>query len=218
MSLRRIGSAAGAVRATASRGTVAPMNRPVPLLTRRRACALAAALWPAAAARAEGADEAAAWAALREGAIVLFRHADAPGIGDPPQFRLGDCSTQRNLGDAGRAQSRRIGERLRREAVPVQAVWASQWCRTRETADLAALGPVREQPAFNSFFADRGDGPAQTAAARALLLGWRERGTLVVVTHQVNISALTGEFAGSGEGLVLRRQGPTLAVVGRIRP
>ena len=130
-----------------------------------------------------------------------------------------DSKPQRNLDDSGLAQVRRPGERLKRESVEVGAVWAPPWCRARETAEPATFGPeVREVPAFNSFFADRGDGPAQTSAARALLLGWRERGTLVVVTHQVNISALTGEFAGSGEGLVLRRQGPTLAVVGRIRP
>ena len=97
-------------------------------------------------------------------------------------------------------------------------MWASQWCRTRETAELAALGPVREVPAFNSFFGERGDEPAQTAAARALLLGWRERGTLVVVTHQVNISALTGEATASGEGIVLRAKGGTLERVGRLRP
>ncbi len=194
------------------------MKPPAPQLTRRRACALAAALLPAGPALAQDAGEAAAWAALREGAIVLFRHAHAPGVGDPPQFRLGDCGTQRNLDDGGRAQSRRIGERLKRELVPVGAVWSSQWCRARETAERAALGPVREVPAFNSFFADRGDEPAQTAAARTLLLGWREPGTLVVVTHQVNISALTGQFAGSGEGVVLRRQGRALLVVGRIRP
>ena len=187
-------------------------------LTRRRVCGMAAALLPAAAAAAETAHEAAAWAALREGAIVLFRHAHAAGVGDPPQFRLGDCSTQRNLDDSGRAQSRRLGERLKRESVEVGAVWASQWCRTRETAELATLGPVREVPAFNSFFGDRGDEPAQTAAARALLLGWRGRGTLVVVTHHVNISALTGQGAASGEGVVLRRQGQTLTVVGRIQP
>jgi phosphohistidine phosphatase SixA len=185
-------------------------------MSRRRAIALA--LLPATPLTAAGAAEATAWAALREGAIGLFRHANAPGVGDPPQFKLGDCRTQRNLDESGRAQSRRLGERLRRESVPVSAVWASQWCRTRETAELAALGPVREVAAFNSFFGDRGDEPAQTAAARALLLGWRERGTLVVVTHQVNISALTGQGAASGEGVVLRRHGQALAVVGRIAP
>ena len=76
---------------------------------------------------------------------------------------------------------------------------------------------LREVGAFNSFFGTSGDEAAQTTAARKLLLGWRERGTLVVVTHQVNISALTGLSTSSAEGVVLRRRGDTLQVVGRIR-
>ncbi len=73
--------------------------------------------------------------------------------------------------------------------MPVSALWGSQWCRTRDTAALFELGPVREVGAFNSFFGTQGDEARQTAAARNLLLGWRERGTLVAVTHQVNIRA-----------------------------
>ena len=58
------------------------------------------------------ADEAAAWAALREGGhIILMRHATAPGVGDPPNFRLGDCATQRLLSEAGRRQAKAIGSR-----------------------------------------------------------------------------------------------------------
>lgn len=164
-----------------------------------------------------------AWEALARDGIVLFRHASAPGIGDPSNFRLDDCSTQRNLDDTGRAQARRIGERLKAKGVPVGAVWTSQWCRTRETARLMDLGPVRDEPAFNSFFADRSGEPAQTTRASELLRAWRGPGALIVVTHQVNVSALTGGFVGSGEGVVMRVTdpgqggGPTgLGVVGRI--
>lgn len=159
-----------------------------------------------------------AWSALRAGAIVVFRHANAPGGGDPPAMTLGDCSSQRNLDAVGREQARRIGERLRREEVAVGAVWTSQWCRTRETAELMGVAPVREVPAFNSFFADRNAEPAQTAAARELLLRWRGPGALVVSTHQVNISALTGVMPASGEGVVLRRDGGRLELVGRVLP
>lgn len=164
------------------------------------------------------ASEAAAWEALRAGAIVLFRHAHAPGGGDPGGMRLGDCSTQRNLDAAGRAQAVRIGEALREGGVPVTAVLTSQWCRTRETADLAFPGRASEEPIFNSFFADRRTGPAQTEAARALLLAWAGPGTLFVSTHQVNITALTRIVPASGEGVVLQRLGEELVVVGRIRP
>lgn len=149
---------------------------------------------------------------------MVFRHADAPGGGDPPGLKLDDCSTQRNLSAEGRAQSRRIGERLRQERVAVGAVWASQWCRTRETAELLGSGPVRDAAAFNSFFGEREREGAQTAAARVSLLGWRGPGSLVVVTHQVNITALTGIFPAQGEGVVLRPLAGKLEVVGRVLP
>ena len=191
------------------------MHHASPNLRRRLLAALG--LLAAGHAGAAG-DDNAAWAALRGGAIVVFRHAHAPGVGDPPNFSLGDCRTQRNLDATGQTQARRIGERLKSEGVPVSALWSSQWCRTRDTAALFALGPVREVGAFNSFFGTRGDEAAQTAAARKLLLGWRERGTLVVVTHQVNISALTGQTTASAEGVVLRRNGTRLQVVGHIQP
>jgi hypothetical protein len=145
------------------------------------------------------ADETAAWKALERGAIVLFRHSNAPGVGDPPGFRIGDCSTQRNLNDEGRAQARRIGEAFRER-------------------DMAFPGMVQDEPSFNSFFGDRTEEPEQTASATALLLRWKGPGALVVVTHQVNITALTGVAPASGEGVVLSNIDGRLTVVGRIRP
>jgi phosphohistidine phosphatase SixA len=167
-------------------------------------------------------DEA-AWSALKApGAIVLFRHALAPGGGDPPGFKEGDCGTQRNLNDEGREQAKRIGNALRDRGIKVQAVWHSAWCRTRDTAQLAfpemREPALRPEPAFNSFFNDRSSEPAQTAAARKLLLAWRGPGALVVVTHQVNITQLTEIFPQSGEGVVLQREGSKLVIKGRIQP
>jgi hypothetical protein len=164
------------------------------------------------------ASEAAAWEALRQGGMVLFRHAYAPGGGDPAGMRLGECVTQRNLDAEGRAQAIRIGEAIRASGIVVGAVLTSQWCRTTETAELAFPGRARPEPAFNSFFSDRSAGPAQTQAARRLLLGWSGPGALFVSTHQVNITALTGIVPASGEGVVLRSDGRELQVVGRIRP
>lgn len=181
----------------------------------RRTLLLLALVWPAAAARA---DEAAAWEALRGGAVVLFRHAYAPGGGDPPGMRLGDCATQRNLDATGRAQAVRLGAALRGQGVAVGAVLTSEWCRTRETAELAFPGQAVAEPVFNSFFADRSTGPRQTEAARALLLAWAGPGALFVSTHQVNITALARVVPASGEGVVLRREGDELVAVGRIRP
>jgi len=166
----------------------------------------------------DDAREAAAWEALRGGAIALFRHANAPGGGDPAGMRLGECSTQRNLDAAGRQQARRIGEAFRTRGIAVGSVLTSQWCRTTETAVLAFPGMARPEPIFNSFFDDRGKGPAQTRDARALLSRWAGPGALVVSTHQVNITGLTGIVPASGEGIVVRLTGGEVAVVGRIRP
>ena len=146
------------------------------------------------------------WVELaKPGAIVLFRHATAPGVGDPPGFKADDCATQRNLDERGRAEARRLGEQFTRRKIPVGAVLTSQWCRTRETAQLAFGSLPREEPAFNSFFQQSSDTSAtQTAQARAVLARWKGPGALVVVTHQVNISALTGVGAASAEGVVVR--------------
>jgi phosphohistidine phosphatase SixA len=160
----------------------------------------------------------AAWAALRQGGIVLFRHANAPGNGDPAGMRIGDCATQRNLDDQGRTQARRIGEAFRSRCVAVGRVLTSQWCRARETAELAFPGRQMDAPAFNSFFDDRGKGPRQTKAARPLLSDWRGPGALVISTHQVNITALTGVVTASGEGIVIRMVGGDVQVIGRISP
>ncbi len=165
----------------------------------------------------------AAWAALKKPAsIVLFRHALAPGGGDPPGFKAGDCSTQRNLSDEGRAQAQRIGQALREQGIAVQAVRHSAWCRTRDSAHLAfpeLREPVlRAEPAFNSFFGNRSTEPAQTAAAREIMLKWRGPGTLVVFTHQVNITQLTEIFPQSGEGVILLREGAKLVIKGRLPP
>lgn len=156
------------------------------------------------------------WTALTDGSIVLFRHAHAPGYGDPPQFTLGDCRTQRNLDETGRAQARRLGAAFRARRIVVGEVLCSQWCRCRETAELAFPGRPREDAVFNSFFQDSERGPAQTEAARRRLLPWRGPGVLVVVTHQVNITALSGVVPASGEGVVLRPQGQMLQRVARL--
>lgn len=168
-------------------------------------------------ARAQG-SEARAWEELASGGIVLFRHANAPGGGDPQGMRIGDCATQRNLDAAGRDQARRIGAAFAMRRIAVGAVLTSQWCRTRETAALAFPGRAEDATAFNSFFSNRAAGPSQTAAARAILARWAGPQALVVVTHQINITALTGIVPASGEGIVLARDGDGWRVAGRIRP
>jgi len=147
---------------------------------------------------------------------AILRHAIAPGGGDPAGFTLGDCATQRNLDDRGRDQARAIGAAFRATGIVIDHVLTSQWCRSAETARLLDLGPVEEEAALNSFFADRSTREAQTAATRALLAALPADETAVMVSHQVNITALTGVYPRSGEVVVLRvAEDGSLAVLGR---
>ena len=173
---------------------------------------LCAAFWHGSAGAQSG------WSTLQDGTVVLFRHASAPGVGDPLHFRLGDCSTQRNLDAAGRTQAQSIGEQFRMRRIPVRKVVSSQWCRARETAQLAFPGLANDAEAFNSFFEEAARSEEQTAAARAMLGQWKGPGVLVVVTHQVNITALTGIAPASGEGVIIRPLLGRLEVLGRLQP
>jgi phosphohistidine phosphatase SixA len=158
---------------------------------------------------------------LNEGGYALMlRHATAPGVGDPEDFRLGDCATQRNLSDEGRAQARRLGERLRAQGITSAEVYSSQWCRCLETAALLDLGPVEPLPALNSFFSRRADRAPNLDALRRFLADLPEDGApVILVTHQVTISAMTGMGAASGEAAVLAVDGTGRPpVVGTIEP
>jgi phosphohistidine phosphatase SixA len=140
------------------------------------------------------------------GAVLLLRHAYAPGTGDPEGFRLDDCTTQRNLNDAGREQARSIGTWLRAHGIEHARVYSSEWCRCLETAELLGLGPVTPLPALNSFFERRGDRGPNLAALEAFLAGQPPNGEpIVLVTHQVTITALSGIYPASGETLLMRR-------------
>jgi phosphohistidine phosphatase SixA len=177
-----------------------------------------------AAAPAAQADEAAAWAALRAGGhVALMRHAEAPGIGDPAGFRLGDCATQRNLDARGRDDARAAGERLRAERVSIGRLLSSPWCRCRDTAQLLRTGrPVEVTPVFGSAFGDGGGHSGQPVPldeARRLLRDWRGPGTLLVVTHGATIRALLdGTNPATAEAVVVKPSaGGSLVEVGRLR-
>jgi broad specificity phosphatase PhoE len=160
-----------------------------------------------------------AWQALRDGGtIALIRHARAPGTGDPANFRLADCATQRNLSAEGRRQAEAIGEAFRARQISVGRVLSSRWCRALDTARLAFGSMTEPFPPLDSFFSGRDRELAQTQAVRRTVQNWRSNAVLVLVTHQVNITALTGVFPGEGEMLVLRpKPGTGCDVVGRIK-
>lgn len=197
---------------------------------KRRSCfALLALLCAAQAFAAQEASAtqergAALWRQLKEGGhVVLMRHAaTVPGIGDPPGFKLGQCSTQRNLSAAGRRDAQHIGAAFRRHAVPVAAVLSSRWCRCTDTAQLA-FGRVEPASMIDSLFTDddaarqRKLDETRAYLAAYKLAAYKKAGNLVLVTHDVNIRALVGEYASQGEMIVAVVQpGGRLRVIGRL--
>mgnify|MGYP000844809286 CR=1 FL=1 len=164
--------------------------------------------------------EAELWAALRDGHhVAVMRHELAPGVGDPEGFRIDDCSTQRNLSALGREQASATGERFRAHGIERATVYSSRWCRCLDTATLLGLGPVNPFAGLDSLFRDRDQEASRNAEVRNLIHKHAQTGRpLVLVTHQANITALTGVFPASGEIVVLRVSDDGLSVAGRIPP
>ncbi len=165
------------------------------------------------------ADDAAVWAALREGGnVALMRHTDAPGPpGDPPNFKLDDCRTQRNLSAQGRTDARAAGERMKAQRVSFAKVLSSPWCRCVDTAKLMGVGNVQVEPAFSNIVVLNDRAAEITAAGRKLIDAWKGPGTLLVVTHGANIAALTGNANPmSGEIVVVSAKGGALRELGRL--
>jgi phosphohistidine phosphatase SixA len=166
------------------------------------------------------ADEAAAWAALRDGGhVALMRHALAPGgTGDPPGFRLEDCTTQRNLSEEGRADAAAVGAMLWGEEIMIDKVLSSPWCRCVETARLMDVGAVEIEPTLSNAFVLRDRREDLAAGARTIIAAWRGPGNLLVVTHGANIQALTGGGnPDSGEIVVVAADANgTIREIGRI--
>lgn len=179
-------------------------------------------LVPSGGALAEGASDDAVLEAMRAGGVILLiRHeVTESGIGDPPEFTLEKCETQRNLSASGRERSRRLGERLAELGVRVDQVRSSQWCRCVDTAELA-FGQTHEVstwPVLNSLFADRGGRERQTREAHARAAELPPGENWVWVTHQFNINAFTGEYTAMGDTVVARPRDGGLEVVGKWRP
>ena len=138
-----------------------------------------------------------------QGYVLLMRHALAPGNGDPENFTLGDCSTQRNLSEEGRNDAQDIGLWLKRQKVKIARVESSRWCRAKETAELMGIGKVRLNKNLDSLFRESDPlGHRQTAEIKKLIVNYqKKRGLLVLVGHFVNISAVTEVGLESGEGV-----------------
>ena len=148
--------------------------------------------------------------------IMMIRHAEAPGNGDPDGFQIDDCSTQRNLSAAGRAQAERLGFYIRSQGVEDAVVLSSQWCRCLDTAELLDIGTVDDFTGLNSFYTMPEREAEWLAELREhiTLLGRRTDEPVIMVTHAVTISAIAGVSVGSGEAVLLDLNGtaePTFA-------
>lgn len=153
------------------------------------------------------------------GHVLMLRHALALGIGDPPDFTLGDCASQRNPSTEGRAQAKAAGEWLRRQGIKQARIYSSQWCRCLDTARLLDLGPVTEMPELNNVFTHPQNRTARPVCASltSSSSGSPDGPLIILVTHNRNIYHLTGINTGSGEGVLLKlNPGQAPGVTGRV--
>lgn len=160
----------------------------------------------------------AGWALLRNGGqVVLLAHANAPGTGDPANFDIENCRTQRNLSDRGRQQARRLGALIATRGEPVEKVYSSQYCRALDTARLA-FGDrlVEELPALNSVERAPEKGEAARDEILDLIRDYTGSGNLVLVTHRENVEALTGVTPREAEAVIVAPDGDKLTAIGRI--
>ena len=164
-----------------------------------------------------GATEA-GWALLREGGqTVLIRHAISPGSSDSRGFAIEDCATQRNLSERGKQQAKRMGALFATRADRVERVLSSRFCRCLETASLAfEYDKVEPYEPLDLLPEDPTAAKAANEAVLAEIRDYSGTGNLVMVTHLENIHALTGQSPREGEALIVRPEGDTLKVIGRI--
>ncbi len=136
----------------------------------------------------------------KENNIIFIRHAIAPGNGDPPNFDILDCSTQRNLSKDGELQALKIGKFFKKNDIKITEVLSSEWCRCKDTAKIA-FGDYKTKNFLNSFYDDRfsGNKDKQILDFQKFIRNWNKTGNLVFVTHYVVISEILNIATSSGE-------------------
>ena len=137
------------------------------------------------------------------GKVVFIRHAYAPGIGDPYNFDIKNCSTQRNLNNDGILQSKNIGKFFRKNNIQIDKVLSSEWCRCKDTAQIA-FKTFETFNALNSFYDPRFEKnkTKQVKNLKNFINSWNSNKNLILVTHFVVISEMLGIGVSSGEIVV----------------
>ncbi len=153
------------------------------------------------------ADEAELVRALRHGGVaLLMRHAQTtPGVGDPPGWKLEECTSQRNLDDSGIAHAKRIGRWFAEHRLRPTSVRHSPWCRTRDTARLA-FGRGEPWAALSNIFEDRSGADAQAIEVRRFVETLKPNDLVVLVSHGSTINHVIGVSTAPGEAVVVRRR------------
>ena len=141
------------------------------------------------------------------GKLIFIRHAYAPGGGDPDNFNINDCATQRNLSDGGRVQSQKIGNFFEENKIPIGIVYSSEWCRCKETASIAFTN-YETKNFLNSFFSAKfaNNRKKQIIDFDKFISTWDKDQNLVFVTHYVVISEILDYAPASGEIIVSDKQ------------
>jgi len=134
--------------------------------------------------------------------VVFMRHALAPGYGDPANFSIDACATQRNLDQRGRDQAKAIGQILLSEKIAFDLILSSEWCRCKDTAEELNLGEWTSFSGLNSFFQGYANKEKTLSKLEKKLASLSSDELVLMVTHQVVISAVTGVSVASG-GIVL---------------
>ena len=134
------------------------------------------------------------------GKLIFIRHAYAPGSGDPDNFNLNDCSTQRNLSEEGRKQAEYIGEFFRDKKIKIDKVLSSEWCRCKDTAKYA-FNKYKTYNALNSFFSTKyaKNKKKQIRNLKKYIQEWNGKKNLIFVTHYVVILEMMDLPTSSGE-------------------
>ena len=137
------------------------------------------------------------------GKLIFIRHAFAPGNGDPNNFNLNDCSSQRNLNLIGRKQAKDIGEFFRENKIKIYKVLSSEWCRCKETADIA-FNNYSTNSFLNSFYSSKyaKNKDKQVEALNDYVKKFKSDKNLIFVTHYVLISEVLNYGPSSGEIVV----------------
>ena len=137
------------------------------------------------------------------GKLIFIRHAYAPGGGDPINFDISKCNTQRNLNDLGRKQADKIGSLFRGNNIYDHKVYSSEWCRCKETA-LIAFNEFETKNFLNSFFSSKfaKNKNSQIKGFKKFIKSWDGKKNLIFVTHYVFISEILGYSPSSGEIII----------------